>query len=95
MAAGDTNVTVVCAAGKSVKLVPVITTTHPAGPLVGENDVMVGTAAPALGIAKNMKTAAETVIRMTGMIRLMLSTPSVRAGRNLLQRAGGARDRRG
>jgi hypothetical protein len=29
----------------SLKFVPVITTTHPAGPLVGENDEMVGEAA--------------------------------------------------
>jgi hypothetical protein len=31
----------------SLKFVPVITTTHPAGPLVGENDEMVGEAADA------------------------------------------------
>jgi hypothetical protein len=31
----------------SLKFVPVITTTHPAGPLVGENDEMVGGAADA------------------------------------------------
>ena len=31
----------------SLKFVPVITTTHPAGPLVGENDEMVGEAANA------------------------------------------------
>jgi hypothetical protein len=31
----------------SLKFVPLITTTHPAGPLVGENDEMVGEAADA------------------------------------------------
>jgi hypothetical protein len=31
----------------SLKFVPVITTTHPAGPLVGENDEMVGEVADA------------------------------------------------
>jgi hypothetical protein len=31
----------------SLKFVPVITTMHPAGPLVGENDEMVGEAADA------------------------------------------------
>jgi hypothetical protein len=50
---------VVCAAGKSVKLVPVITTTQPAGPLLGENEVMVGTAALAFGITQSMKTASR------------------------------------
>jgi hypothetical protein len=30
-----------------LKFVPVITTTHPAGPLVGENDEMVGETADA------------------------------------------------
>jgi len=78
-AAGDTNVTVVNAGGKSVKLVPVITITHPAGPLVGENDVMVGAAAKALGAPKDNKAAAQTIIRTTREIRFMRSTPPLGA----------------
>jgi hypothetical protein len=46
-AAPATNSGSVWAARESVKAVPVITTTHPAGPLIGENDEMVGEAADA------------------------------------------------
>jgi hypothetical protein len=44
----------------SLKFVPVITTTHPAGPLVGENDEMVGEAADA-GVSRpsTSKDAAD------------------------------------
>jgi len=94
-AAGDTNVTVVNASGKSVKLVPVITTTHPAGPLVGENEVMVGATAKALGIPKEIKAAAETMIKMTRRIRFMRSTPLGAGWSQSAAAGGGARDRRG
>ena len=42
----------------SLKFVPVITTTHPAGPLVGENDEMVGEAADA-GASRPSTTRAD------------------------------------
>jgi hypothetical protein len=43
----------------SLKFVPVITTTHPAGPLVGENDEMVGEA-PDAGVSRPSTTRADT-----------------------------------
>jgi hypothetical protein len=43
----------------SLKFVPVITTTHPAGPLVGENEEMVGEAADA-GASRLRTTRADT-----------------------------------
>jgi hypothetical protein len=43
----------------SLKFVPVITTTHPAGPLVGENDEMVGEVANA-GASRPRTTRADT-----------------------------------
>ena len=43
----------------SLKFVPLITTTHPAGPLVGENDEMVGEAADA-GASRPSTTRADT-----------------------------------
>ena len=43
----------------SLKFVPLITTTHPAGPLVGENDEMVGGAADA-GASRPSTTRADT-----------------------------------
>jgi hypothetical protein len=44
----------------SLKFVPVITTTHPAGPLVGENDEMVGEVADAAASRPSMSEAAAT-----------------------------------
>jgi hypothetical protein len=44
----------------SVKFVPVIATTHPAGPLVGENDEMVGEVANAGASRPSMSEAAAT-----------------------------------
>ena len=41
------------------KFVPLITTTHPVGPLVGENDEMVGEAADA-GVSRPSTTRADT-----------------------------------
>jgi len=43
----------------SLKFVPVITTTHPVGPLVGENDEMVGEAAD-VGASRLSTTRADT-----------------------------------
>jgi hypothetical protein len=44
----------------SLKFVPVITTTHPVGPLVGENDEMVGGAANA-GASRPSTTRTDTM----------------------------------
>jgi hypothetical protein len=60
-----------------LKSVPVITSTQPAGPLVGENDVIVGTAARAFGIPNDIRAAAEIMVAKTRAVRfiLILSTP--------------------
>src|ERR671910_429515 len=49
----------------SLKFVPVIPTTHPAGPLVGENDEMVGEAADAGGSRPNTTRADTTATAAT------------------------------
>jgi hypothetical protein len=54
-AAPSTKSTTVCAPGKSVKPVPLTTTTQFVGPLVGVNDVMVGAAAKAFVLPKTTR----------------------------------------
>ena len=78
------------------KSVPVISITQPAGPLVGENDVMVGMTANAIGIPKDIEAAAETMIKMTRTIRFIpISTPLGAGWSASATAGGGARDRRG
>jgi hypothetical protein len=56
----------------SLKFVPVITTTHPAGPLVGENEEMVGGAADAGASRPSTTRAATTATAATRSPRCRL-----------------------
>jgi hypothetical protein len=75
----------------SLKFVPLITTTHPAGPLVGENDEIVGGAASAGVSDPRTSKATKTSVRSAIVAkRFKASTPRRRAPGVRASNNGGA-----
>jgi len=58
----------------STKFIPSMVTNVPTSPLVGENDVIVGASASALGIPNDIRAAAAAIVMRTRPICFMLTT---------------------